>query len=430
MTDNNASIVIKGASVWRPNHRDFSRRDVVIADGRIAEISDESKCFENATVIQADGLHLLPGLVDMHVHFRQPGYEYKETIASGSRAAAAGGFTTVCTMPNLNPAPDSPENLEVQLDIIRRDAIIDVIPFATITRMRMGNEPVDFSALAPYVAGFSDDGSGVQDEKVMRDAMLGIAPTGKILAAHCEVNALLNGGYVHKSPLLEKRGHRGICSESEWHEVERDIQLAEETGCRLHICHISTKESVDLIRRAKERGVEVTCETAPHYLEFCDADVQEEGRFKMNPPIRSAEDREALRQGVADGTIDVIATDHAPHSADEKSRGLEKSAMGVVGLETALAAVYSSMVATGRMPLSRLVEAMAIAPRRILGLNDSLNPDNVANLTLVDFNALRTVEPADFCSMGKSTPFAGMALHGVVAATIHNGKIVYSKIKE
>lgn len=424
-TQTPGAYVIRGAHIWRPNHCEFRRRDILIADGRIEEISDEINTFPEAGVIEAEGMYLMPGLVDMHVHFREPGYEYKETIASGTRAAARGGFTTVCTMPNLNPAPDSMENLDRQLEVIRRDAVIEVIPFATITRKRMGDELVDYASMASEVAGFSDDGSGVQCEQVMRDAMLGIAPTGKILAAHCEVDSLLEGGYVHKSPLLEARGHRGICSESEWKEVERDIRLAEETGCRLHLCHISTKESVELVRQAKARGVEVTCETGPHYLQFCDQDVEEDGRFKMNPPLRGADDRAALRGGVADGTIDVIATDHAPHSEAEKSKGLEKSAMGVVGLETSLAAVYTSMVESGEMPLERLVEVMAVAPRRILGLNDTLNPGSVANLVLVDFRRLSVVDPSDFCSMGRSTPFAGMQLKGVVVATIREGKIVY-----
>ena len=362
----------------------------------------------------------LPGFVDMHVHFREPGFSYKETIRTGSLAAAAGGFTTVCTMPNLNPVPDTVANLRQQTEIIDRDAIIRVIPFASITKGRRGDDLADYDSLAPFVAGFSDDGSGVQDEDTMRRAMEKIAETGKILAAHCEVNSLLKGGYVHDSALLRSRGHRGICSESEWLEIERDIRLAEETGCRLHICHISTREGVELVREAKNRGVNVTAETAPHYLAFCDEDVQEDGIFKMNPPLRCREDRDALRLGVADGTIDVIATDHAPHSLKEKARGLEHSAMGVVGLEISFAAVYTTMVKNGLMPMERLIDAMAIRPRQILGLalEDS-------DYTIIDLDAEFVVDPHTFMSAGRATPFDGTTLWGVIKETFYQGKKVY-----
>ena len=372
---------------------------------------------------------VLPSFVDMHVHLREPGFSYKETIATGSLAAAAGGFTTVCTMPNLKPSPDSLENLKVQLDIVDKDACIHVLPYATITKNRLGNELVDYQALAPYVAGFSDDGSGVQSEDVMRRAMEGIAQTGKILAAHCEVESLLNGGYIHDGGYAHKNSHRGINSESEWKEVERDIRLAEETGCRLHICHISTKESVELVRKAKAKGLPVTCETGPHYLTFNDEDLREEGRFKMNPPIRSIEDREALRRGLIDGTIDVIATDHAPHSAQEKSRGLEKSAMGVVGLETAFAAVYTTMVASGLMPFERLIEAMALTPRKLLGLPEVEVTDfgNPLNFVAVDLNEKFIVNPETFKSMGKATPYEGLILQGKIKMTIYNGNLVYEE---
>ena len=372
---------------------------------------------------------LLPSFVDMHVHLREPGFSYKETIFTGSRAAAAGGFTTVCTMPNLKPSPDSLENLNVQLDIIRKDSNINIIPFATITKKRLGNELVDYQALAPFVAGFSDDGSGVQSEDVMLRAMEGIAKTGKILAAHCEVESLLKGGYIHAGIYAAGKGHKGISSESEWREVERDIRLSEKTGCRLHICHVSTKESVELIRTAKEKGLPVTCETGPHYLTFIDEDIMEDGRFKMNPPIRSIEDRDALRQGVIDGTIDVIATDHAPHSSEEKSRGLEKSAMGVVGLETAFAAVYTTMVVSGLMTLDRLVEAMAITPRKLLGL-PPVNFDNNTlplNLVAVDLEEKYLVDPKSFLSKGKATPYDGKTLYGKIKMTIYNGNLVYEE---
>lgn len=377
-----------------------------------------------------DGRLILPSFVDLHVHFREPGFSYKETIKTGSYAAAAGGFTTVCTMPNLKPSPDSLEHLNVQLDIIKKDSIIKVIPFATITKNRQGTELVDYEKLAPFVAGFSDDGSGVQNEDVMRKAMQEIAKTGKILAAHCEVDSLLNGGYIHKGTYALKNNHKGICSESEWKEVERDIRLAEETGCRLHICHISTKESVELVRQAKAKGLSVTCETGPHYLSFSDADLQEHGKFKMNPPIRSFEDREALRRGVIDGTIDVIATDHAPHSFEEKNRGLEKSAMGVVGLETAFAAVYTTMVVSGLMSLDRLIEVVALTPRKILGLpeitftEDGLPIDRI----IVDIKKNFTVDPLTFKSLGKATPYDGLNLYGKINSTIYNNATVFTSL--
>lgn len=416
-------IIITGANVWCDGK--FITADVSIHDRKVANVGEPMLQTFKGTIIDGSGKYLVPGLVDMHVHFREPGYSYKETIRTGSQAGAAGGFTTVCTMPNLNPAPDDVDNLKRQLDIIRLDACIDVLPYATITKKRMGHELVDYRMLAPWVAGFSDDGTGVQDEEVMRRAMEGIAPTGKILAAHCEVESLLNGGYIHDGDYCRANGHRGICSESEWDEVERDIRLAEETGCRLHVCHISTKESVALIRDAKERGVKVTCETGPHYLTFCDEDLQEEGRFKMNPPIRSREDRDALRQGIIDGTIDVIATDHAPHSASEKSKGLEKSAMGVVGLETAFAAVYTTMVEPGLISLERLIELMAVNPRKILGLPGAggINPGDKADLTLIDPGLSRTVDPSLFRSMGRATPYDGLPLRAWPVLTISNGEI-------
>ncbi len=416
-------ILIKNA-LLSPSGKEGTA-DILIYEGKIAEIAPQVDSPHDCSVIDADGLTVIPGLVDVHVHLREPGFSYKETIAAGTAAAAAGGFTTVCPMPNLNPAPDSPENLERQLEIIRRDAKIETIPYATITRSRLGAELVDYEALAPFVAGFSDDGSGVQDEEVMRKAMRQIAKTGKILAAHCEVNSLLRGGYIHDGEYARAHGHRGICSESEWGEIERDIRLAEETGCRLHICHISTAESVDLIRRAKERGVRVTCETAPHYLAFCDEDMREEGRFKMNPPIRSRRDMEALREGAADGTIDVIATDHAPHSAEEKSKGLEKSAMGVVGLETSLAAVYTHIVKPGHISFLRMLQMMAFVPRKLFGFRGGILPGNRADLAIVDFNREVNVDSSSFLSKGKSTPFDGTSLFGKVVMTIAGGKMVY-----
>lgn len=421
------NILISGANVW--TGKDFRKFDVKVENGRITAMGEALIASGATRLIDGEGLHLLPGLVDLHVHFREPGFSYKETIHTGSEAAAAGGFTTVCAMPNLNPAPDSVENLRRQLDLIEKEAVINVIPYATITMRRLGGECVDFEALASETAGFSDDGSGVQNEDVMRKAMRAIAPTGKMLAAHCEVNSLLNGGYIHAGEYAAANGHRGICSESEWKEVERDIRLSEETGCRLHICHVSTKESVELVREAKKRGLKVTCETGPHYIAFCDEDMREEGRFKMNPPLRSRADMEALREGVADGTIDAVATDHAPHSAEEKSKGLEKSAMGVVGLETSLAAVNTYMVRTGRMPLSRLVEAMSERPAQLIGIDYGIEPGKSANIILVDFDKEFIVDPSKFLSKGKSTPFEGERLFGEVLLTICEGKIVNDKMK-
>lgn len=414
--------VIKGGNVWNGNGFDVS--DVVLANGFVEEVAVEVIPGPEDAVVEAKGKFLVPGLVDMHVHFREPGLSYKETIRTGSLAAAAGGFTAVCTMPNVNPVPDTLENLSRQLEIIGRDACVEVLPYASITEKRMGEKLVDYKTLAPYVAGFSDDGTGIQDGDVMRRAMEGIAPTGKILAAHCEVEKLLNKGYIHDGNYARSHGHRGICSESEWKEIERDIRLAEETGCRLHICHISAKESVDLIRRAKARGVDVTCETGPHYLTFCDEDLQEHGRFKMNPPIRSRADRDALRQGLADGTIDCIATDHAPHSKGEKGKGLENSAMGVVGLETAFAAVYTTMVKSGLMPFERLVEVMSVAPRRILrlGCGGPIAGGMKADLTLLDTETEFTVDPSTFKSMGRATPYDGMLLAGKAECVFVGGR--------
>lgn len=419
------TMLIKGARVWLNGA--FASGDVLVKEGVVVEIAQNIAPCEGVRTVEAYGRYLMPALVDMHVHLREPGYGYKETIASGTKAAAKGGFSVVCPMPNLNPAPDSVPNLREQLAIIERDATIGVLPYATITKARKGDECVDYEALAPLVAGFSDDGTGVQSAEVMEEAMRDIAPTGKLLAAHCEVESLLRGGYIHDGEWCRVHGHKGICSESEWGEIKRDIEIAERTGCRLHICHISTKESVELIRDAKKRGVMVTCETAPHYLALCDEDMREEGRFKMNPPLRARADMEALRQGVADGTIDVIATDHAPHSEEEKSRGLEKSAMGVVGIETSLAAIYTFMVCGGLVSLERLVEIMSLTPRKLLGIGGGIVVGEKLDGTLVDLNKEFVVTPSKFLSMGKSTPFEGMSLRGEVMMTIANGALVYEK---
>lgn len=416
---------IINANIYRSNG--LENNNVFIENGIISEISDRIPDPDTSKIIDVPGCWILPAFTDMHVHLREPGYSYKETIKTGTQAAAAGGFTTICPMPNLNPAPDSIAHLQTQLDIINRDACIDVLPFATITKGRSGKELVDYKALAPMVAGFSDDGSGVQDTLVMKRAMKGIALTGKILAAHCEVESLLCSGYIHDGEYAHSHNHRGICSRSEWKEVERDIILAEETGCRLHICHVSTKESVELIRKAKNKGLPVTCETGPHYLTFNDSNLREDGKFKMNPPIRSLEDQKALQEGVIDGTIDVIATDHAPHSSEEKSLGLEKSAMGVVGLETAFAAVYTTMVETGLIDLTRLMELMTVNPRKILGLpyHIGLTQGMASNIVIIDPQKRFIVSPAEFRSMGRSTPYEGMELKGKIKMTFYKGKQVY-----
>ena len=401
--------------------------DVAISNGVIERIAADIEPQQGDKVYDCTGLTVMSGFVDLHVHLREPGFSAKETIATGTAAAAHGGFTTVCSMPNLAPAPDSVENLKQQLDIIERDAVIKVLPYATITRKRIGDELVDFAALKPYVAGFSDDGTGVQREEVMREAMVEAAKNEAIIAAHCEVDELLRGGYIHDGEYARINGHRGICSESEWKQVERDIELVAETGCRYHVCHISTKETVELIRQAKARGLKVTCETGPHYLTMCDMDLKEEGRFKMNPPIRSAEDRDALIAGLQDGTIDVVATDHAPHTAEEKSRGLERSAMGVVGIETSFAVIYTKLVKAGVISLEKAVDVLAEAPRKIFGLGGGLQEGEAADITVFDLEKEFTVDPSTFLSKGHSTPFEGWQLQGECCLTLVDGRVAYEK---
>ncbi|MBR4865071.1 MAG: dihydroorotase [Clostridia bacterium] len=362
---------------------------------------------------------VFPGFCDVHVHFREPGFSYKETVASGSLAAAAGGYTAVGTMPNLNPVPDSVENLGLQLEIIQKDAVIDVIPYGAITVGEAGETLADLAGMAPNVIAFSDDGKGVQSDDMMRAAMLEAKRIGKIIAAHCEDNSLLHGGYIHKGDYAAAHGHRGISSESEYAQIARDLKLVEETGVSYHVCHISTKESVELIREAKKKGLDVTCETGPHYLVMDDSDLGKEGRFKMNPPLRSKEDREALLQGLLDGTIDMIATDHAPHSAEEKAKGLEKSAFGVVGIETAFPVLYTDLVKPGILSYDRLLDALVYAPRRRFGL--ALGED----YTVWDLNAAYEIDPGEFLSMGKATPFQGKRVEGRCVLTVCNGKIAY-----
>lgn len=399
--------------------------DILIRDGVVFGRGSGFELRPGTRVIDTRGCLVTKGFTDLHVHLREPGFASKETIHTGSMAAAHGGFTTVCAMPNLNPVPDCPENLEKELQIIRRDAVIDVLPYASITKGRKGREIVDFAALQGRCVAFSDDGSGVQDGSVMLNAMKEAAKLGCIIAAHCEDESLLNGGYIHDGKYCLEHGHRGISSESEWKQIERDLGLCEQTGCRYHVCHISTEKSVELIRAAKARGVKVSCETAPHYLLLCEDDLQEDGRFKMNPPLRTADDRAALIEGLRDGTIDAIATDHAPHTAEEKSKGLKGSAMGITGLETAFPVLYTGLVRSGKITLKRLLEAMSTAPRRIFRLDNPLRENDPADLTVIDLNSKYTIDSRNFLSMGHSTPFEGMEVYGKVLMTIRKGKVVW-----
>ena len=362
-----------------------------------------------------------PGFTDVHVHLREPGFSYKETIHTGSLSAARGGYTTVCAMPNLNPVPDSIEHLRMEQEIIDRDAVISVYPYGALTVGEKGKEPADIAGMAENVCAFSDDGKGVQDDDMMRRVMQEVKAAGKVLAAHCEVESLLHGGYIHDGAYAKEHGHAGICSESEWREIERDIRLSAETGCPFHVCHISTKESVELIRQAKKQGLNVTCETGPHYLILDENDLQEEGRFKMNPPLRSAEDHQALLEGICDGTIDMIATDHAPHSEEEKSKGLKGSAFGIVGLETAFPLLYTELVKKDMITLERLVELLTVNPvkRFSLPVYPSYSIWNLSKETVID--------PEEFLSKGKATPFAGRKVYGECLITVCRGQVVYQK---
>lgn len=392
----------------------------VYRNGRMEQQNYELKVGGVGFLSDFNKLCIFPAFCDVHVHFREPGFSYKETIRTGSLAAARGGYTDVCTMPNLNPVPDSAENIKEQIKIIERDAAVRVHPYAAITVGEKGEMLTDMKALSPYCIAFSDDGKGVQSEDMMREAMIKAKALGKIIAAHCEDNSLLCGGYIHKGEYARLHGHKGICAESEWKPIERDLRLAKETGCKYHVCHISCKESVELIRKAKAEGVDITCETAPHYLIFNDMDLKESGNFKMNPPIRSEEDRQALIKGLQDGTIDMIATDHAPHGSEEKSRGLENSLMGVVGLETAFPVMYTYLVKKGIITLEKLIELMAINPRRRFGITQT------EDICVYDLQSEYIIDPCEFKSKGKSTPFDGMTVSGKNLLTICGGKAVWN----
>ena len=413
-------ILFPSATVFTENSvkkcdMQFDGASLSVFEGDVPSLSAFSSVVPN--------VNIFPGFLDVHVHLREPGFSYKETILTGTRAAARGGYTSVCSMPNLNPVPDSVENLKEQLDIIEKDACISVYPYGAITVGEKGEVLADLEGMAKKVIGFSDDGRGVQSEDMMREAMMRAKALGRIIVAHCEDNSLLRGGYIHDGEYAKAHGHRGICSESEWGQIARDLKLVKETGCAYHICHVSTKESVELIRQAKAEGIDVTAETAPHYIILDDSKMEEDGRFKMNPPLRSPEDREAMLQGVLDGTIDMIATDHAPHSAEEKSRGLEKSAMGIVGIECAFPLLYTHLVKTGVMSMERLLELLVYNPRKRFGIKDE------GSFTVFDLDSEYVISPEDFVSKGKSTPFVGYSVFGECVMTVAGGKVAYENEK-
>ncbi|WP_304509337.1 dihydroorotase [Anaerotignum sp.] len=408
----------------------FVNSNIFIMDGLISEISSAvPSCSTENILFGLEGCFVFPGFIDVHVHLREPGFFYKETIETGTKAAAHGGYTTVCAMPNLSPTPDCMEHLAPQLELIRKNACVHVHPYGTISIGEKGESFTFYDEIVDYVCGFSDDGRGVQNDDFMRSAMKKISKYGKIVAAHCEDNTLLHGGYIHDGDYAALHGHKGISSESEWRQIERDLALVKETGCKYHVCHVSTKESVALIRKAKAQGLDVTCETGPHYLVMNDTMLQEDGRFKMNPPIRSEADRQALIQGIKDGTIDMIATDHAPHSLEEKSKGLRGSMMGIVGLETAFPILYTELVQTGILTLEKLMELLHDNPRERFEIGTPLEVGQPADLTVFDLNKRYKINPEEFLSKGRSTPFAGKEVTGCCMLTLCGGKIAYQKNK-
>ena len=419
------NLLLKNGTVYYQGK--MQKVDVLIQNGVVCKIDRDIQA-DGCPVIDSSKFNIIPGLADVHVHLREPGFSYKETILTGTKAAAKGGFTLVAAMPNLNPVPDSAEHLKIELDRIEKNRVIKVLPYGSITVGEKGKELRDMAGMAKDVIAFSDDGKGVQNSEMMEKAMTVAKGLNKPIVAHCEVESLLNGGYIHDGEYAKLHGHKGISSASEYEEVIRDINLSEKTGCQFHACHISTKESVDAIRQAKAKGLKVSGETGPHYLAFTDMDLQESGNWKMNPPIRSEEDRQALIKGVQDGTIECIITDHAPHSREEKSKGLAGSSMGVVGLETSFAAVNTYMVEKGYISFEKLVEVMSINPRKIFGLESGIQIGKPADITIVDPKAKWVVNPEEFISMGKATPFAGKTLTGKVIATIYNGDFAYSEL--
>lgn len=416
------NYILKNALIYIKNG--FIKSDIAISDGFIEKIGD---CDFDYPSYNLDGMYIFPGFIDVHVHLREPGFSYKETIKTGTMAAAKGGYTHICSMPNLNPVPDSMENINKQLEIIKNDACIAVYPYASITKGELGDELSDMDELSKVCIGFSDDGRGVQSEEMMISAMNKAKSLDKIIAAHCEDNSLLEGGYIHKGDYAMLHNHRGICSESEWGPIKRDMDLLKTTGAKEHICHISTKESVEIIKKAKEDGLSVTCETGPHYLVLCDKDLEEDARFKMNPPLRTEEDRLALIEGIKDGTIDMIATDHAPHSAEEKSLGLEKSPMGITGLETSFPVLYTELCKKGIITLDKLIELMHDNPKDRFRIGTDILEGEKANLTVFDLENEFTIDSSDFLSMGKSTPFDGKKVYGKCKMTIYEGEIVWKE---
>lgn len=416
-------MLIKGCNVFIDGR--FVPSDVEVRGGIVSRVEPAVVPNSGVPVFNYSGI-VVPGLVDVHVHLREPGFSFKETMETGTAAAARGGYTAVCAMPNLNPVPDSAEHLAVELEAIRRGAKVRVYPYGSLTVGERGLDMADISAMADAAVAYSDDGRGVQDEDMMRECMRAVAATGKLLAAHCEVDSLLKGGYIHDGAYARAHGHRGICSESEWREVERDIRLAEETGCAFHVCHVSTKESVRLVREARARGVNVTAETAPHYLLLTEEDLQEDGRFKMNPPLRERADRDALIEGLLDGTIGMIATDHAPHTPEEKSRGLEKSPMGVAGLECAFPVLFTGLVEKGVVTLEKLVELMSSAPAKRFGIpGGEIEVGKPANLAVFDIDTEYTIDSSEFASMGRATPFEGWRVRGKCLMTVCAGRTVW-----
>ena len=405
------------------------KADVLVVDGKIEAIGESLAVDADVEVFDAEGCVVTYGLADVHVHLREPGYSAKETITTGTRASARGGVTTVCSMPNLQPAPDAPETIAIEQQMIDEQAVIEVLPFATISSHRAGRELADIEALRPLSVGYSDDGNGIQTEELMRKAMQRIAAVDGIIAAHCEDDSLLHAGYIHDGEYARANGHKGICSESEWGPIKRDVELAQQEGCRYHVCHISTKESVDIIRGAKQKCAHISCETAPHYLVLCDENLQEDGRFKMNPPLRAKEDKAALIEGIKDGTIEVIATDHAPHTAEEKSRGLKGSMMGIVGIETSFAICYTHLVRKGVITIEKLIQLMSENPRRIFRLGGAMRVGERADIAVFDITKPYTIDPNEFLSMGKATPFEGEEVYGRCVLTLFGGEKVWMENK-
>lgn len=418
--------LLKNATVF--TNGKFDKCDVEVTNDVITNIASEIEGESFDVIYDLKNLYLLPGLIDVHTHLREPGFIYKETIKTGSYAGAKGGYTSIAAMPNLNPTPDCYENLKLELDAIEKDAQINVYPYGTITKGENGEELANYEEMQKYVLAFSDDGKGVQSEAMMEKAMEEAKKVGKAIVAHCEDNSLLNGGYIHDGEYAKINGHKGICSESEWGPIKRDIELARKTGCHYHVCHISTKESVELIRKAKSEGVKITCETGPHYLTMNDMQIKEEGRFKMNPPIRSEQDRIALVEGIKDGTIDMIITDHAPHSKEEKSKGLAGSAMGVVGLEVAFPVLYTNLVKTGEITLEKLVELMNTNPRNVFKIGTEIKVGEKADLTVYDLEENYDIDPSTFVSMGRATPFEGNHVYGKCKMTICGGREVFNDL--